>query len=216
MLIVIMLVAVIAEFAVAIAVQELAVVGAVFLTLAVFTFLMLYKNREKNRNTSQALLKILAVYWAVWGLITLLSPLFRDRFRDPGIVTQLILFIGLSLLVALVGAYLGIVKPLRCSTPVLALYAGAVRVGASGIRNPKFSPRFTYEFEGSEYTSEAADIYNEKVLENTFRDDRSYEIFIDPKNPEDILVKRAPAVSDLFILVAGLIMFVFSIIMVFA
>ena len=211
MLIIIMLAAVIAEFVIAIIVQELAVVGAVFLTLAVFTFLILRKSEK--RNSSSALLKVLMVYWAVWGLAVILSPLYRGSFKDPSVVTQLILFIGLSLMVAMVGAYLAVVKPLRCSEKVLASYTGGVKVGASGMRNPKFSPTFSYEYGGAQYDAEAADIYSEKVLETTFVKGRTYEINIDPKHPEDVLVNRTPNVSDIFIFIAGVIMFVFSILM---
>ena len=211
MLIIIMLAAVIAEFIIAIAVQELAVVGAVFITLAVFTFFILRKSTKKN--SSSALLKVLMVYWAVWGLAVALSPLYRNRFGDPSIVTQLVLFIGLSLMVAIVGIFLGVIKPLRCSEKVLATYTGGVKVGGSGMRNPKFSPVFSFEYGGEEHEAEAADIYNEKVLETTFVKGRTYEINIDPKHPDDVLVNRNPAVSDIFIFVAGIIMFVFSILM---
>lgn len=99
----------------------------------------------------------------------------------------------------------------RCTEVVSAKYIEAEIIGNH--RSSTYAPIFSYYYERKLYKGRSLATYSEKKLKNFFELGKTYEIHIDPKNPEQCVDKRVSPKPSVALLVFSIIMLAVSILM---
>lgn len=146
---------------------------------------------------------VMAVYCFIWGSLLLAEPLVDYYLDIGGNYSLYVVAMGIGLIFLLLGSYMGIIKKFMCSRRVEAQFIGAATYKLKGIRH--YTPRFSFRYNGKCYSNTTGEMYSERRLEKKFRKGKSYTIYVNPKNPNTICMKKLPSWSSVLLMFLGIL-----------
>lgn len=173
------------------------ILGVLLCVLAVILFIILRSLISHNKRGKKYL--PLLVLFLVSGLIGPLI-LLRVGMEASDVFTAVLYLLG-SLGVSSIG-FLAVIKIFICKTKIMAVYKGresciTTRGGA------RYSPQFSYKFQGKRYIESSSEMFSARKLDKLFARGKQYEIYINEKKPNSLLIRRGLQISDLLLIMVG-------------
>lgn len=153
----------------------------------------------KHKNLSSFYICIcFTILFIIWGLAMIILGLgFKD---EKFLSATLILGIGLLCISVVI---FNISNFFTCKKVILGQYTGYNRYSSThGIT--LYSPIFDYEIDGIKYHTQCFYGIKYNQLQATYEIGNTYEIFINEKNPNLIIVERKIKFNNLFLLMFGI------------
>lgn len=179
--------------------QQLFYFGIIILTFSLIFFVCLYKALAINRNV----VKVMAIFCMIWGSLVSFSPIIGE-YMGIEEFGEVIFLLGLGLMFLLLGFYMGIIKILRCNKKVQAEFIGAVPYRAR--YRTYYTPRFQIRYNHQTTQNTTGETYTLKKINKEFHHGEMYDVYIDPKDPLSICVKRRLSFSSLLMIVLGILL----------
>lgn len=197
LLIYMLLIAIFLEILFMFMVKEVFCFGIIILTFGFIFIACLYHDLAVNKNV----VKIMAVFCMIWGSLVLLSPIISHSL-DIDFLTEYIFIYGLGLMFILLGIYIGFVKIFFCNQKVSAEFIGVVPYRIRSFTH--YTPQFKVRYDHRTYTNTTGEVYSKRKINKKFKIGEKYQVYIDPKKPQSICVKRSPSFSSLLMIIIGI------------
>lgn len=194
------LAAIFIEFVIMAIIDEFFMMGVIIITFGLLFLSCLFHGDA----ASKVGLILMALYALVWGGLICVTPLvlkYTDWNRMYG---GYVLMTGFAMMFILLGLYTGLLKVIQCTERVEAIYVGADEHRVKG--NTSYTPKFAFERNGRTYCNTTGQTYSRRKIKK-FAEGESYSIYINPKNPNNMCVGRAPSGSSWLLICMGLLCF---------
>ena len=119
-------------------------------------------------------------------------------------ILGVLLFIGICGTICIASAIYKIVIRGRCTQKVMAQYVTCRTHANVGVPIPAtYTPCFTYSWEGKEYNDIpiGANLSKKRIME--FQSDQRYEVYIDPKKPQRLILTKKVTATEITDWIAG-------------
>lgn len=166
-------------------------------------FLFLECYRQKRVKIQKAFIFFTAV-WFLWGASMLGFTVVEKRTGLYDNYDYHILMLGIGILIMGYGIYAGIIKKLQCNYKISAKYMGPYAYTIKG--HTSYTPSFSFEYHGVVYSNTSGEVFSKRKLEKKFQIGEEYEIYIDPKEPNSLLINRRIGISWLFCMLLGMLL----------
>lgn len=113
-------------------------------------------------------------------------------------ILVILLFIGICGTMCIASAIYKIILRNKCTQKVMAQYVTCKTHENVGVPMPAtYTPCFTYYWEGCEYSAMAvgANLSKKKIME--FHSDQQYEVCIDPKKPQRLILTNKVTATEI-------------------
>lgn len=174
--------------------QNMIFFGLALLILGALFFYLKVMGMATDPNA----ILIAGVYCVVWGIMTVVASITNSSV-EPWIFTD-----GLGGIFLLCGIYQGIINVIVCREKVSAIYMGAKSYITDKGRT-YYSPFFSYIYQGRQYKNSLVETFGKRKLKKKFQEWDSYTIYLNPRNPNVICLKRYPQGSAICIMCIGII-----------
>lgn len=189
--------AIIIEILIACMTQEFIWLGIMIVTVGFMLLACLLHGHAKIRSALIALI----TYCMIWGFVMIsLSLIIKitDRFDDYDVCAFMV---GLGIIFAAGGLYMGIIKKLQCNVKISAVYTGAQAYTVKG--HTTYTPAFSFKYKGNSYSNTSGESFSKRKIESRFQVGSSYDIFINPENPNSLCVSRKLEGSWILVIMLG-------------
>ena len=155
--------------------------------------------KEKNKNPYFLISAI------IWFLIPTLIATGMLLISEKLIVSALLLPISLIMIVTSIEHF---VRYKKCTIIVSAKCVSFEMRGRSPFYY--YAPQFSYNYNGESILMYSFSSYRKRKFNKLFEINNTYDIFINPENPNHCVDKRCFPISIIFVLIFGIIFLVFG------
>lgn len=187
-------------FFIGVAAEIITFVGLGIMCLGV---MFLWLN-HKGMAVAPKAVSVCGIYALVWGGLIAITPLAERLFSAGDLYIMWIFPIGFGGMFLAMGFRGAVVLPLQCSEKVTATFSN-VYCKQTGKGGTYYQPEFTYRYENRSYCQKTSDIFRKRALMKRYQIGQNYTIYINPKNPNCICLKRRPEKSSFLMLAIGLV-----------
>ena len=153
--------------------------------------------KEKNKNP------YFMVSAIIWFLIPTLMATGMFQNSEKLIVSAFLFPISLSMISTSIELY---VRYKKCT---IIVSAKCVSFETSG-KGQYYAPQFSYNYNGESILMYSFSSYRKRKFNKLFVINNTYDIFINPENPNHCVDKRYFPISTIFVLIFGIIFLVFG------
>ena len=157
--------------------------------------------KEKNKNP------YFMVSAIIWFLLPVLMTIGMLLNSEKLVVSAFFFPISLSMIVTSIEHF---VRYKKCT---LIVSAKCVSFNTSG-KGHYYSPQFSYNYNGKSISTYSFSSYRKRRFNKLFENNNTYDIFINPQNPNHCVDKRSFPISIIFVLLFGIIFLAFGIFVV--
>ena len=172
----------------------------IFLSIVGLTVSLTYvyiHTKEKNKNPYFLISAI------IWFLIPTLMATGMLLNSEKLIVSALLLPISLLMIVTSIEHF---VRYKKCT---IIVSAKCVSFETRG-KGQYYAPQFSYNYNGESILMYSFSSYRKRKFNKLFKINNTYDIFINPENPNHCVDKRCFPISTIFVLIFGIIFLVFG------
>lgn len=173
------------------------------LGIMVFGVLFFYLRAKGMAMAPKAVLGC-GIYAFVWGGLVAVTPFVERMFPMAENYFAWVFTEGFGGMFLALGVRGGILLPLQCNRKVTATLSNVHKQQGSKGRT-YYQPEFTYCYENGEYCQRTSDILSKRKLKRRYELGQNYTIYVHPKNPRLICMRRRPEGSAVLMLAMGLL-----------
>ncbi len=157
------------------------------------------KNKEPYLIAS-AFFSFLLPFLMIAGMLLNSEKLIVSAFFFP---------IGLLIIVTSIEL---LIRYKKCNYVISAKYVSFARVSSHSVS--RYAPQFSFNYNGETFEVNSFICYFKRKLKKIFDENYSYDIYINPQNPNHCVDKRYFPVSTVVGLILGIMLIIFSTIIV--
>lgn len=119
-------------------------------------------------------------------------------------ILVILIFLGICGTICIASATYKIILRKKCTQKIMAQYATCqTNMNLGSPMSATYTPYFTYHWEGREYRARAvgANLSKKRIME--FHSDQKYEVYIDPKKPQRLILTKKVTVTEIIDWIAG-------------
>lgn len=159
-------------------------------------------KKNKRKNNIRFWLWFLPVLIVGWFLIDVIIDAMKEGIESLSQEGLLLLCIGVGVLMIWLSIDQGFQQRNRCTTKINAECIGIEYKGMG------YYPRFLYQWEGETYVGDVLRYATKRKTKQRYIVGNEYEILINPDNPREIRVDYKIGLSNMFLLIMGVVMVV--------
>lgn len=168
--------------------------GAALLTLGMLFF---YLALKKMALDGRAVI-LSAIYVCIWGIMTIIAAVMNSNYEGwifaEGFGGA---FLGL-------GIRQGIVKLFVCKEKITACFL-EVRSHSSVRGGTFYEPVFGFVYKNRQYKGTTGEVFRRRKLEKKYQMGNWYTIYINPRNPNVMCIRRCPQGAAVLMICIGVV-----------